>query len=280
MSFSVVVPSYNQAAFLGAALDSLVAQNAPDLEIIVIDGGSVDGTREVVAGYAEAIAYWESERDNGQSHALNKGFARATGQWLGWLNSDDLLLPGAIDTLRRAISERPSVRWVAGGGWFIDAGGKRKTPYPAPRQPLGARDLAPWTYNWFAQPGCFFRRDLFEAAGALLREDLHYAMDLDLWLRMGVHDRLEPVQAELGAYRLHGDSKTVAERPEMETEVVRVLFENLGMEAALARVQVLASDKFLLEHRYRRLTADLVSPRGWLRLLKRRMTKSGECIAR
>jgi hypothetical protein len=156
---------------------------------------------------------------------------------------------------------------------MIDAAGTLLRPYPGPERPLRAADLSPWTDTWFGQPGCFFRRSLYERAGGTIAHDLHYAMDLDLWLRLGKLAPLLPIPAELGAYRLHDDYKTLAQRAPMETEVVQVLLEQLGPAAALERVRLLAEDKFALEARYRRLTDNLTSPRGWGRLLRRRLRR-------
>jgi hypothetical protein len=125
--------------------------------------------------------------------------------------------------------------------------------------------------TWFGQPGCFFRRSLYERAGGTVSSHLRYAMDLDLWLRLGRLAPLLPIPAELGAYRLHDESKTVAQRAPMETEVVQVLLEHLGPGAALERVRLLAEERFALETRYRRLTEDLSSPLGWGRILRRRI---------
>lgn len=272
---SLVIPSFNQARYLEEALAGLCDAHAEGVELIVVDGGSHDGSREVILRHAHRLAWWVSEPDEGQSDALNKGFAKARGEWLGWLNSDDLLLPGALATLRTFVDTHPDARWVVGGGRFIDAAGRTLRSYPAPPRPLRAADLSPWAHNWFGQPGCIFRRDLFEQAGGHLRSDLHYAMDLDLWLRLGEHAPLQPVPAELGAYRLHPASKTVDQRVPMEVEVVRVLLERLGHQAALDRVEGLARERFALEARYRRLTQDLMSPLGWWRLLWRRLRKPG-----
>ncbi len=275
MRFSIVVPSFNQAPFLEQCLAGLLPQVDDDTEVIVVDGGSSDDSLAVIQRYAPGLAWWVSEPDEGQSDALNKGLAKARGEWLGWLNSDDLLLPGALATLRAFVASHPDARWLAGGGRFIDAAGRTLRSYPPPPRPLRAADLAPWTNSWFGQPGCIFRRDLFEQAGGEVRSDLHYAMDLDLWLRLGEHAPLQPVPAELGAYRLHAASKTVDQRAPMEVEVVQVLLERLGPQAALERVEGLAQERFELEARYRRLTQDLVSPLGWWRLLRRRLGAPG-----
>ena len=272
---TLVIPSFNQASFLEQALDGLGDAQAEGVELIVVDGGSSDDSVAVIRRHALRLAWWCSEPDQGQSDALNKGYAMSQGEWLGWLNSDDLLLPGALATLRSFVASHPDARWVAGGGRFIDAEGRTLRSYPPPPRPLRSIDLTPWTHTWFGQPGCIFRRDLYEQAGGHVRTDLHYAMDLELWLRLGEHAPLLPVPAELGAYRLHAASKTVDQRAPMEVEVVRVLLERLGPQAALDRVEGLARERFALEARYRRLTQDLVSPLGWWRLLRRRLGAPG-----
>lgn len=273
MKFSIVIPSFNQGAYLEECLEALLQQAGQDTELIVVDGGSQDQSVQVIRRHAERLSWWCSEPDQGQSDALCKGFHRARGEWLGWINSDDLLLPGALDVVRAFLGSHPEAEWVVGGGRMIDAGGKLVRAYPGPRRPLRAADLSPWTETWFGQPGCFFRRSLYERAGDTIAPDLHYAMDLDLWLRLGQLAPLLPIPAELGAYRLHDDSKTVAQRAPMETEVVQVLLEHLGPAAALERVRLLAEDKFALEARYRRLTDNLASPLGWGRLLHRRLRR-------
>lgn len=268
-AISIVVPSYDQARFLEQNLESLVGQDEPGLEILVVDGGSGDGSLEIIRSYADRIAWWVSEPDAGQSDALNKGFARARGSWLGWLNSDDTLLPGALTAVTREIRRQPDAAWLAGAGWFVDEAGERVRHYDPPAPISSAAELSPWRESWFAQPGTFMRRELFEKAGGKLRTDLRYAMDLDLWLRLARHAPLVPVDADLATYRLHGASKTVSERAAMEVEIVEVLHEHLGWEAALDRVRALADERFELERRHRSLVERLRSPAGIADLARR-----------
>lgn len=249
---SIVVPSFNQAQFLAATLDSLLAQNDPALEIVLVDGGSTDGSVDVIGRYEKHLAWWTSERDRGQSDALNKGFARASGEWLGWLNSDDLLLPGALGQLREHIAREPQRQWWIGGGHFIDARERPLRPYRAPHGLAEAAQLHDWSEFWFAQPSTFFRRSLYQEAGTTIREDLHYAMDLDLWLRFLKISAPGFIDAELSVYRHHPSGKTEAASVNGEAEIVRVLAEHLGIECALGRVRNLARERNALRRAWDR----------------------------
>lgn len=264
---SVVVPSFNQARFLEATLQSLFGQGDADLEILVVDGGSTDGSADVIRRHQDRLAWWVSERDEGQSHALNKGFARCTGEWLCWLNSDDLLLPGALRTLRAHMAREPGARWWIGGGHFIDERGRRTRAYGAPHGLHDAAGLSDWRTHWFAQPSTFFSRALFDQAGGRVRQDLHYAMDLELWLRLLALAPPGTIGAELSAYRIHSDAKTGMLGVKAEMEIVRVLQDALGTERAMDRVACIAADRLEFERKWRRLQA-LVDPlaRPWLRL--------------
>ena len=269
---SVVVPSYNQALFLEATLSSLFSQDDPDLEVLLIDGGSNDGSLAVIERWAPRLAFWVSEKDRGQSHAINKGFDRASGEWLGWLNSDDLLLPGALAALRTKIGTHPDTHWWTGSGHFIDAQGRFLYAYGAPAALREPAQLSDWRQNWIAQPSTFFRRELYDAAGSSVREDLHYAMDLDLWLRLLKLGAPGVLMHELSAYRYHDAGKTSAMSVEGEAEIVRVLAEHLGLEMALDRVRLIAADRdeFLRRaKRYERLLRPLAGPYAKLRRIFR-----------
>jgi glycosyltransferase involved in cell wall biosynthesis len=253
MRISAVVPSFNQAAFIGLTLESLLGQGDPDLEIIVVDGGSTDGSVDIIRRYADRLAWWVSESDKGQSHALNKGFARASGEWLCWLNSDDMLLAGALATVRANIGRAPATQWWIGGGFFIDSNGVRGRSYHPPRKLERAEQLGDWRTHWFAQPSTFFTRTLLDRAGGEFDENLHYAMDLDLWIRL--LEKAPPgfIETELSAYRLHAEAKTTVLTPACESEIVRVVATRLGLEAALERVSAIAQDRMELEQKYQRL---------------------------
>lgn len=267
-----MVPSYNQGRFLDATLRSLFEQDDPNLEVLLVDGGSTDESIGVIQRWAPRLAWWVSEKDRGQSHAINKGFERATGDWLGWLNSDDLLLPGALVALRAHIAEQPGIEWWTGSGQFIDEGGRHLHPYGAPPQLTDPAQLSDWRTHWIAQPSTFFSRRLYAKAGNQVREDLHYAMDLDLWLRLLKLAPAGAIAQQLSAYRLHDAGKTTSLAVAGEAEIVKVLAEHIGLELALDRVRMTAAerDSFLRRaNRYERLLAPLLKPyfavRGWWR---------------
>jgi glycosyltransferase involved in cell wall biosynthesis len=173
---SIVVPNYNGGKTIGQTLQSLIDQHYPNLEILVVDGASTDDSVEVIKGYEKHIAWWVSEKDSGQSQAINKGFAHASGEIVNWLCSDDVLLPGALRGVASAFMENPTADIVAGPCYFS---------YPDPRYnrlqiPTNlSPDLLPCA-NQIPQPGCFFRRSLLDRT-PVLDESLQYAMDFELW---------------------------------------------------------------------------------------------------
>jgi glycosyltransferase involved in cell wall biosynthesis len=176
-SVSIVVPNFNGGATIEATLVSLLEQNYPGLEILVVDGGSTDNSVEVIRKYASHIAWWVSEKDHGQSEAINKGFARATGEVVNWLCSDDVLLPGALHAVARAFAGDPTADLVAGSCQFryLDHPERDRLDVPS----AAMLELMPCV-NPIPQPGCFFRRRLLDS-DPILDVNLHFAMDFDLW---------------------------------------------------------------------------------------------------
>ncbi|NHC16566.1 glycosyltransferase family 2 protein [Motilibacter deserti] len=195
---TLVVPSYNQAGYLRAALASIVDQGYPDLELIVMDGGSTDGSVAVVEEHAAAISYWQSQPDGGQSAALAAGFARATGEVLGWLNSDDLLRPGALQAVGRAFADDPGLQWAYGDSLLVGADGEVLDVQPTVQ--VSSAELASLRV-YLPQESTFFRRSLYERVGGV-RTDLHFAMDYDLWLRFAEVAPPRHLPVVLGAFRL------------------------------------------------------------------------------
>ena len=201
---TVITPSLNQAKYLEETLRSVLLQGYPDLEYIVVDGGSTDGSVEILERYASALDYWVSEPDRGQAHAINKGLERATGEIVGWLNSDDLLLPGSLERIAARFVRAPEVMVVAGLRKVIDARGAPLRNWV--RDPPIARYLR--RYCCVAQETVYWRREVSDRLG-LLAESFEYALDYEYWLRMlDAGYELTQVPHYLAAVREHPESKS------------------------------------------------------------------------
>jgi glycosyltransferase involved in cell wall biosynthesis len=201
-----VTPSYNQGQFIEETIRSVLLQGYPDLEYIIIDGGSRDQSFEIIQKYEPWLTYWVSEQDRGQSHAINKGFHRSTGVLLGWLNSDDVLLPNALATVAAALPRPDEPVLIAGKAEAREVSGTR-TIWVVDRVPQTFSDVFSHFNTFFGQPSVFFTRQALNLSG-ILREDLHYAMDLDLWLRMARRVPITPIDQYLSWMRQHEDAKT------------------------------------------------------------------------
>ena len=201
---SIVTPSFNQARFIDTNIQSVLAQQYPDIEHIIIDGGSTDGTVEILKKYSHL--HWISEKDNSQSDALNKGFRRATGEIIGWLNSDDTYCPAVFHAIAEQF-ERKDVMVLCGDGYEIDERGEIT-------HPLSSRSTDPdslirywkWKYE-FVQPSFFFRRNVFDEVG-FLDESLYYAMDYDFFIRLGLRYRFGYTSKPLANLRMYPESKS------------------------------------------------------------------------
>ena len=204
IKITIVTPSFNQARFLDETLRSVLAQRDEIHEYFVIDGGSTDGSADVIRRYEDGIDYWVSEKDAGQADAIHKGFSRATGDVLYWLNSDDVLLPGAIARVRRAFDENPN--WDALTAWHVrmDADSRILTMH---RIPAENPRLARWGMHHVNQQTCYFKRALYERVGPI-DEKLHCVLDTELWSRMfDVNSTWGHIPQYLGAFRQHAAAK-------------------------------------------------------------------------
>jgi glycosyltransferase involved in cell wall biosynthesis len=201
---TIVTPSLNQAQFLEDTMLSVMGQDYPAVEFIVVDGGSTDGSIKIIRRHQARLAYWTSEPDSGQSSAINKGFARAKGRIFAWLNSDDLLSPSAVSIAAHFLNSEPDVGLVYGDRVEIDAKGNVIGVLRCPPHDPGIfrKDVT------LPQETAFFRREVYEAVGGL-DEDLHFAMDLDLWCKMAKVTRMRHIPAFLACFRRHGWSKSV-----------------------------------------------------------------------
>ena len=196
---SVITPSYNQARFLEATILSVLDQEYPNLEYIIIDGGSNDGSVDIIRNYERRLAFWVSEPDRGQSHALNKGIAHATGDILFWLNADDLCSPGALAKVAEAFSQQPKPRIVIGQAYVTDDKGKLRGELKSRFTSWADYAIGKCTIRQIA---AFFDRSLFDELGGL-GESLKYCMDTDLLLRFTRLYNPLVIDEYLATFQLH-----------------------------------------------------------------------------
>jgi glycosyltransferase involved in cell wall biosynthesis len=227
---TVVTPSFNQGKYLEQTLRSVLDQGYPNLEYIVVDGGSTDDSVEIIQRYADRLAWWVSEKDRGQSDAINKGFARATGDVFGFINSDDYLYPGALDAVAKAW--QGGARWVIGWVMMLEADGGE-----LPQLPERMASPSDWfVRNPVPQQATFWAARFWKDVGQF-REDLHYSFDYEYWLRLRFRAKAEPklIHRCLGSYRLHESSKTVSQWERFEPDLERARAEYLPLLPARQR---------------------------------------------
>lgn len=201
---SIVTPSFNQGRFLAATIESVLSQEYENLEYIVIDGGSTDGSVDIIKRYADRLTYWVSEPDGGQADAIIKGFQRSSGEIMGWLNSDDLLLPHCLATVARSFIGSPTTQMIYGNIVVVNEHGHA---LQESRQfQVEFHDLY-YGGHIINQEATFWTRGLYEKAGGLNR-DLFYAMDYDLWVRMAEISCPLHIPFLLAAFRRHPSQKT------------------------------------------------------------------------
>jgi len=206
-----VTPSFNDAAFLEAAIGSVVSQGYPNLEYVVVDGGSTDGSVEILEANEHALDRWVSEPDSGQYDAVQKGFESSTGEIMCWLNANDLYFPWAFDTVASIMSTLPEVRWLTTlnpARWDVHGRCIGVTPLAgSSREAFLDGAFAPWEARsnsaWIQQESTFWRRDLWEEAGGNVDRGLRLAGDFELWTRFYDHAELYGTPALLGGYREH-----------------------------------------------------------------------------
>lgn len=223
---SIVTTNYNGAAYLEQAIGSVLGQGYQNLEYIIIDGGSTDGSQKIIERYEKQLAYWESEKDRGFAHAYNKGFAKASGEILAYLNSDDMYCPWAFEMVGRSFGDIPEMEWLT-------------TLYPMNHSPeagfIGLDPAQPYNrelyyanfygrnLQWIQQESTFWRKSLWQKAGGYLDEDMKLAVDSELWARFFEVAELYAITTPLGGFRVRPDSKSGLHLSEYFDEMARAL---------------------------------------------------------
>lgn len=232
---SIVIPSFNQVSYLETTLLSVLGQDYPRVETIVMDGGSTDGSADVIRSYEKRLAYWVSEKDAGQADAINKGMARARGEIVAWLNSDDYYLPGAVRAALRAFERNPDALLVYGNMLAVDERGQ--TINALRYRQLTLEDLL--SFQIIGQPAVFMRRAAFERAGGLDRS-YHFLLDHHLWIRIAAQGRILHVPQTWAAARYHAEAKNRARASEFGSEAFRILNEverDANLAPAFAKIK-------------------------------------------
>jgi GT2 family glycosyltransferase len=232
---SIITPSYNQAPYLEQTIRSVLEQDYPHIEYIVVDGGSTDNSAEIIQKYADRLAYWISERDSGQAEAINKGFARANGEIVAWLNSDDYYMLNTVSFVVQCFEQNPDVVMVYGDMLAVDGEGQPINVLKYKQ--LSLEDLL--CFQIIGQPSVFFRRSALEKTGRL-EPSFHFMLDHHLWIRLAEQGRILHVPQVWSAARYHPAAKNRAKAAEFGREAFRVLDwakEQPGLAESVLRVK-------------------------------------------
>ncbi len=271
---SIVTPSLNQGAFIEKTIRSVLLQGYPDLEYIIMDGGSTDGSVEIIKKYKKWLRHWQSAPDIGQSDAINMGFAHAEGEILAWLNSDDHYCPDALSHVAKAADDLNHISAIVGACRQEDDVYKRSS-FILPER-LTRKDIAPWYFgdNQIAQPSCFMMAWAVKKAGPL-REDLHYVFDYEYWLRLLDIAPFIRVEECLSEITVHSGIKPILSPGKSFSELIRVMFEAGHSDVACSILesiwerktkleQLLYKLKHLLPHSIFEAVASLLRRLRWL----------------
>jgi glycosyltransferase involved in cell wall biosynthesis len=247
---SVVIPTFNQGQFISETINSVLDQDYPNIELIIIDGGSTDNTVEIIKKYVKYLKYWVSENDNGQAHAINKGLAKCTGEIFNWLNSDDYLEPDSLFKISDAFSD-PNVDLIAGRVRTFSVSNEQIIP----NQKLTAKGLMCWESGVkFVQPGVWMRRELLYKCGGV-DEQYHFSFDWDLYIRyLYYFSNVKELDDLLVHFRLHEDSKTQSMYEKFQIEqnlIIEKLSKTVGLDklkmVCELKIQQLRWTEFLSE---------------------------------
>jgi glycosyltransferase involved in cell wall biosynthesis len=204
-TISIVTPCYNSERYLEETILSVLQQNYPNIQYIIIDGGSTDKSVEIIKKYQDKLAYWISEKDNGLYDALQKGFARSTGEIMAWINADDLYHRNSFFIISELFTNFPQVNWLLGATSNIDENSRHV--YVEQSRRFTKYDFFVGDCQWIQQESCFWRRSLWEKAGSFINTSLRYAGDLELWVRFFNYEKLYVTHSLIGCFRLRSKNQ-------------------------------------------------------------------------
>ena len=233
---SLVTPCFNSATYLEATIRSVLDQQDPNLEYIIIDGGSTDGSQEIIARYADRLAYWTSEKDGGMYDAIQKGFARASGDVMAWLNADDLYFPWTFQVVRAVFEDLPEAEWISSlrplllnpEGVVTDAMALKGFSQRAFRNGENLPGFSWYSGDYIQQESTFWRRSLWERSGAHLNTQFRLAGDFELWARFYQHAELTGVRTPIGGFRVHAQQQTATGMARYREEALQAFNQNQG----------------------------------------------------
>jgi glycosyltransferase involved in cell wall biosynthesis len=251
---SVVTPSYNQGAFLEETILSVISQNYPNLEYIVIDGGSTDGSIDIIKKHQSKISYWCSEKDNGLYDGINKGFKIATGEILMWINSDDLLMPGSLFSIGGIFMKHSQVNWITGINISLD---EQSRIIGADRaRNFSKFDFYTNDFYWLQQESTAWRKSLWDEAGGYVSTEISLAADLELWVRFFRTATLYPCDVMIGSFRMRASGqKSLDNLAEYLAQAKQVISAEINIldkssKTSLNRLNIIAQIKKVLHHTY------------------------------
>lgn len=218
---SIITPCLNSANYLEETILSVLNQNYKNLEYIIIDGGSTDGTVDIIKKYEKHLAFWVSETDNGMYWAIQKGFNKSTGELMAWLNSDDKYHQGALKNVAQIFSEIEDIEWITGTPSLFNRDGSCVKVFPVTRWSKSRFWIG--DYKWLQQEAVFWRRSLWERADSTLNLTFTLAADFELWCRFFQRANLYTVESIFSGFRLHGNQQSILNESDYNSEVNKIV---------------------------------------------------------